>query len=61
MSGVDALVAIRSEFPEARVIIILLIRILSPAVRWPKELVHMCSKSAHPPDLTETIRQVHIQ
>jgi len=62
MSGIDAMIAIRKEFPGARVIILTTFesepevqRALAAGARA------YLLKSAHPKDLAETIRRVHTQ
>lgn len=61
MSGIDAMIAIRAEFPEARIIMLTTFegdvevqRALQAGAR------SYLLKSMPPKDLTETIRQVHV-
>jgi DNA-binding NarL/FixJ family response regulator len=60
MSGIDAMIAIRAEFPEARIIIL---TTFESAAESERALAHgACAyllKSAPPRDLLETIHQVH--
>ena len=60
MSGVDAMIAIRREFPEARFIIL---TTFESDTEVQRALAQGASayilKSAHPKDLAETIRRVH--
>ena len=60
MSGIDAMVAIRAEFPEARVIIL---TTFDSEIESRRALVEGARayvlKSALPKDLTETVRHVH--
>jgi len=60
MSGIDAMVAIRSEFPQARVIILTTFASESECRRALAEGASAyVLKSAPPKDLAEAIRQVH--
>src|SRR5262250_434101 len=60
MSGIDAMIAIRSEFPEARIIIL---TTFAGDVEIQRALAEGASaymlKSTHPKDLAETIHRVH--
>ena len=61
MSGIDALIAIRTEFPEAR--IILLTTFDSESERQRARAAGACAfllKNVHPKELVEIIRCVHI-
>jgi len=62
MSGIDATIAIRREFPEARVIIL---TTFPSDIDSRRALAEGASayllKSTHPKDLAETIRRVHAQ
>lgn len=62
MSGIDAMVAIRREFPKARIIILSTFEIQagSPAGSGGGAKAYML-KSADPKDLAETIRRIHDQ
>ena len=62
MSGIDAVTAIRTEFPEARIIILTTFESDTEVQRALAEgaSAYML-KSAHPKDLAETIRRVHSQ
>src|SRR6266436_7664897 len=60
MSGIDAMIAIRTEFPGARIIIL---TTFESDTEVQRALADGASaymlKSAHPKDLAETIRRVH--
>jgi len=60
MSGIDAMIAIRAEFPKARIIILTTFQSDSESERALAEgaCAYML-KTTHPKDLAETIRQVH--
>ena len=62
MSGIDAMIAIRKEFPEARIIIL---TTFESDTEVQRALAAGASaymlKSAPPKDLAETIRRVHTQ
>ena len=61
MTGIDAMVAIRTEFPEARVIILTTFDSDTESQRALAEGARAYMlKSAPPNDLAETIRQVHV-
>lgn len=60
MSGIDAMIAIRTEFPEARIIMLTTFESESEIQR--ARAVGACAyllKSVHPKELVETIRRVH--
>jgi DNA-binding NarL/FixJ family response regulator len=62
ISGIDTMIAIRREFPEARVIILTTFASDKESRRALAE--GACAyllKSTHPKDLAETIRRVHTQ
>src|SRR6516162_2221461 len=60
MSGIDAMIAIREEFPEARIIILTTFDSDTESRRAPAEGAQAYMlKSAPPKDLAETIRQIH--
>ena len=62
MSGIDAMIAIRTEFPGARIIIL---TTFESSTEIQRALAEGASaymlKSTHPKDLAETIRRVHRQ
>jgi DNA-binding NarL/FixJ family response regulator len=60
MSGIDAMIAIRTEFPKARIIILTTFQSDRESRRAIAEgaCAYML-KTTHPKDLAETIRQVH--
>jgi DNA-binding NarL/FixJ family response regulator len=61
MSGIEAMIAIRGEFPEARVIILTTFASDYESRRAFAEGARAyLLKSTHPKDLAETIRRVHI-
>ena len=62
MSGIDAMIAIRTEFPGARIIILTTFESNTEIQRALAEgaCAYML-KSTHPTDLAETIRRVHSQ
>jgi len=62
MSGIDAMIAIRTEFPEARITILTAFESDTEIQRALAEgaSTYML-KSTHPKDLAETIRRVHSQ
>jgi len=62
MTGIDAMIAIRTEFPGARIIILTTFESDTEAKRALAEgaSAYML-KSTHPKDLAETIRRVHSQ
>jgi len=60
MSGIDALTAIRGEFPGARIIILTTFESTSEVQRaMTAGASAYMLKSTHPKDLAETIRRVH--
>jgi DNA-binding NarL/FixJ family response regulator len=60
MSGIDAMIAIREEFPEARIIILTTFDSDTESRRALAEGAQAYMlKSAPPKDLAETIRQIH--
>jgi DNA-binding NarL/FixJ family response regulator len=62
MSGIDALTAIRGEFPGARIIILTTFESTSEVQRaMTAGASAYMLKSTHPKDLAETIRRVHSQ
>ena len=62
MTGIDAMIAIRSEFPGARVIILTTFESDTEIQRaLAKGASAYMLKTAHPKDLAETIRRVHSQ
>ena len=62
MSGIDAMIAIRKEFPEARIIILTTFESDTEIQRALAEGAGAyLLKSTHPKDLAETIRRVHSQ
>lgn len=60
MTGIDAMIAIRAEFPKARIIILTTFQSDRESQRALAEgaCAYML-KTTHPKDLAETIRQVH--
>jgi len=62
MSGIDAMIAIRTEFPGARIIILTTFESTTELQRaLAKGASAYMLKTAHPKDLAETIRRVHSQ
>jgi DNA-binding NarL/FixJ family response regulator len=62
MSGIDAMIAIRTEFPQARIIILTTFESKTEVERaLAKGASAYVLKSAHPKDLAEAIRRVHGQ
>jgi len=60
MSGIDAMIAIRAEFPKARIIILTTFESDSESQRaLAKGACAYMLKSAPPTDLAETVRQAH--
>jgi DNA-binding NarL/FixJ family response regulator len=60
MSGIDAMIAIRAEFPKARIIILTTFESDSESHRaLAKGACAYMLKSAPPTDLAETVRQAH--
>lgn len=61
MSGIDAMIGIRTEFPDARIIILTTYASDSESQRALAQGARAyVLKTASPKDLAETIRQVHI-
>ena len=62
MSGIDAMIAIRTEFPQARIIILTTFESKTEVERaLAQGACAYILKSAHPKDLAEAIRRVHGQ
>jgi len=62
MSGIDAMIAIRKEFPEARVIILTTFESDTESRRaFAEGASAYMLKNGHPKDLAEIIRRVHGQ
>ena len=62
MSGIDAMIAIRTEFPGARIIILTTFESHPELQRAVAEGASaFMLKTTHPKDLAETIRRVHSQ
>ena len=62
MSGIDATIAIRTEFPGARIIILTTFESATESHRALAEgAIAYMLKTTHPKDLAETIRRVHSQ
>ena len=60
MTGIDAMTAIRTEFPEARIIILTTFESDSESARaMAKGACAYMLKSTHPKELLRTIRQAH--
>jgi len=60
MSGIDAMAAIRTEFPEARIIILTTFESATESQKALAEgAIAYMLKTTHPKDLAETIRRVH--
>ena len=60
MSGIDAMGAIRTEFPEARIIILTTFESATESQKALAEgAIAYMLKTTHPKDLAETIRRVH--